>query len=299
MKVTITGGTGFLGSSLVSRLLEGGHDVGILARSPRTGVTRDVPIYLWSAADTEPPQESLLGADAVVHLAGEPVAQRWTPEIRNRIRSSRIAGTRLLVDAMSRLEKPPSVLVSASAIGYYGDRGNEKLSESSPVGDGFLPEVCEAWEAEADRAAAFGVRVVKLRIGVVLGVGGGALAQMLPPFRMFIGGKLGSGEQWVSWIHLDDVVGLIEFALGNPDLSGAVNATAPDPVRNAQFTRILARTLHRPALFTVPEMGLKLLFGDMASILLTGQRVLPKAAQSAGYAFKHSELGTALKSLLG
>ncbi len=299
MQVTVTGGTGFIGSHLVMRLRNAGHAVRILGRSPKKGMTRDTPVFLWNATEAEPPPESLLGVDAVIHLAGEPISQRWSPENRRRIRASRVEGTRLLVEAMARLERPPSVLVSASAIGYYGDRGEEVITEASAPGEGFLAEVCEAWETEAKRAADHGVRVVNMRNGMVLGAGGGALAQMLPPFRMFIGGKLGSGEQWMSWVHLDDVAGLIEYALQNPAVSGPVNATAPNPVRNKQFTQTLARTLHRPALFTVPEAGLKLLFGEMASILLDGQHVLPKAAESAGYVFQYPELGSSLKDLLG
>ena len=299
MNVTITGGTGFVGKRLIEALLDAGHEVRILGRSPKTGFPVGVHFFLWNAAKSEPPAESLAGADAIVHLAGEPVAQRWSPKIRERIRQSRVEGTRRLVGAMAKMDLPPATLISASAIGYYGDRGDESLDESSPAGAGFLADVSQQWETEADRASEFGIRVVKLRIGVVLGTGGGALDRMLPPFRLLLGGQLSSGKQWMSWIHLDDLVGLIRHALENPDVSGAINATAPNPVRNSQFTRVLARTLRRPALFTVPKAGLQFLFGDMSQIMLASQRVLPKATLDSGYEYKYPDLGQALKNLLG
>jgi hypothetical protein len=210
-----------------------------------------------------------------------------------------VEGTRKLVSAIGKLDRKPSALVAASAVGIYGDRGEEELTEDSPPGEGFLADVCREWEAETSRAAEMGIRTVMLRIGVVLGVGGGALDQMLPPFRMFLGGMLGSGRQWMSWIHLADLAGLILHAVEDPQLRGVVNAVAPAPVRNAQFTRTLARTIRRPALFAVPEFGLKLLFGDMAQILLASQRIYPRAAEKAGYRFLYPELGPALKNLLG
>jgi uncharacterized protein (TIGR01777 family) len=299
MNVTITGGTGFVGSRLVERLVSDGHRLGILGRSPQTGVHPEVRYHLWAAEKGVLPPESLEGVDAVVHLAGEPISRRWTPEIKRRVRTSRVEGTRGLVAAIRQMERRPRVLVSASAVGYYGDRGDERLTEQSAPGKGFLPEVCAAWEAEADKAAELGIRVVKLRIGLVLGIGGGALAQMLPPFKMFIGGSLGGGRQWMSWIHLDDLVGLIQFALDHPEVSGAVNAVAPNPVRNSQFTRVLARTLRRPALMQVPPQGLRLLFGEMAQLMLDSQKVVPEAAQKAGYQFAYDELAPALKDLLG
>ncbi len=299
MKISVTGGTGFLGSHLAGRLLADGHSVRILGRRPRTGVARDVQLFLWDAMKAAPPKESLSGADAIVHLAGEPIAQRWTREVKHRIRASRVDGTRRLVTAISEMSPPPATLVTASAVGLYGPGDEEIFTENSPPGEGFLADVCRGWEAEADKAVALGVRIVKLRIGVVLGVGGGALAQILPPFKMFVGGQIGTGRQWMSWIHLDDVTGLIRFALENPGLSGPVNATAPNPVRNSRFTRILARTLRRPAVFQVPERALRMLFGEMAEILLTGQRVLPEVAGKAGYQFLYPDIGTALKNLLG
>src|SRR5215831_7644004 len=201
----------------------------------------------------DPPAESLANADAIVNLAGEPVAQRWTAEAKSKIRETRVQGTRRLVEAIGRRERRPAVLVSASAIGIYGSRGDEILDESSSPANDFLAEVCQAWEQEARKAEALGVRVARIRIGVVLGRGGGALEKMLPPFRAFVGGKVGSGKQWMSWVHLDDVTGLICHALENP-LSGVFNATAPSPVRNSEFTSELARALNRPALFPVPAL---------------------------------------------
>ena len=299
MIITLTGGTGFIGRRLLDHLRAAGHEVRILCRSPKTGIPPEVELFLWDAMEADPPLESLEGAGAVVHLAGETVAQRWSPEIKRRIRASRVEGTRRLVDALARLERKPAVLVSASATGYYGDRGDEELTEDAAPGSGFLADVCREWEAEARKAAELGIRVVTPRIGMVLGPDGGALAQMVPPFKMFLGGQLGSGRQWMSWIHIEDMVRALAFAVENAGLEGPVNAVAPNPVRNSQFTRMLARTLRRPALFTVPERGLRLLYGDMAEILLASQRVLPRALEKAGFIFRFPELGPALKHLLG
>jgi uncharacterized protein len=240
--------------------------------------------------------DGLAGADAVVHLAGEPVSQRWTKEAREKIRASRVDGTRKLVDAMR--ENPPRVLVSASAVGYYGSRGDELLTESSSPANDFLGGVCRQWESEARKAEEFGVRVVCLRNGVVLGNGGGALEKMTPPFKLGLGGKIGDGKQWMAWIHLDDVVGLIEFAISSSELRGAVNATAPNPVTNREFTRELAAAVHRPAILPVPKFALHLLFGDMAQIVYASQRVIPQAALQAGYTFRFPDLNAALLDLL-
>ena len=253
--------------------------------------------FPWDAMRDDPPPESLADADAIVNLAGDPVAQRWTREARRRIRESRVAGTRRLVQALARLEKKPGLLVSGSAIGYYGSRADEELAEASAPGGDFLAEVCAAWEAEADRAEALGVRVVKVRIGLVLGKGGGALERMTPPFKLGVGGNLGSGRQWMSWIHMEDLVGLTRFVLEQPLLKGPVNATSPHPVRNAEFTKALASALHRPAFLPAPAFAIRALFGEMAEMLLASQRVAPRAAQNAGYAFKYPELAGALQSL--
>jgi uncharacterized protein (TIGR01777 family) len=230
-----------------------------------------------------------------VHLAGEPVSQRWTKAARERIRSSRVEGTGRLVEALRA--DPPRVLVSASAVGYYGSRGDEVLTEASHPADDFLGEVCREWEHEARKAEEFGVRVVSLRNGVVLGKGG-ALGKMLPPFKLGLGGKMGDGKQWMAWIHVADVIGLIEFAISSAQLTGPVNATAPNPVTNAEFTRKLAAALHRPAIFPIPKFALHLLFGDMARIVYASQRVIPEAALEAGYEFRFPALNSALLDLL-
>lgn len=295
MNITITGGTGFIGRRVVARLLAEGHSVHVLGRTAPPGGVR---FSAWDPAAGEPPQDSLAGADAVVYLAGEPVAQRWTPRARRAIRASRIEGTRLLIAAASRLSQKPAVLVCASAIGIYGSRGDEVLTESSPTGQGFLADVCREWESSADLAGFLGLRVVKLRIGVVLGRGGGALARMLLPFKAGLGGRLGSGRQWMSWISVDDLVKLVRFAIEQPSLRGVVNATAPNPVTNADFTATLAAILKRPAVLPVPAFVLKTMFGQMAEILLGSQRVLPQAAQAAGFRFEHPHLAPALRRAL-
>jgi uncharacterized protein (TIGR01777 family) len=277
--VALTGARGFIGSALAARLQAGGHVV--RAISLRSGLR---------ASD-------FADCDAVVNLAGEPVAQRWTKEARRRIRESRIEGTRALVAALR--EHPPSTLVNASAIGYYGSRGDEILTESSAPAADFLGQLAVEWENEARAAEAFGTRVVLPRFGVVLGRGGGALARLLPVFRLGIGGRLGSGRQWMSWIHLDDATALLEFAIVLPRLSGPVNAVAPAPVTNAEFARALGRALHRPAIFPVPAFVLRLLYGEMAGTILGSQRVLPEAAQRAGFTFRYPALEAALRQIAG
>jgi len=277
MKVVITGGSGFIGRAIAERLRAGGHTV--------TAVSLRTP----------PAFEVFAGCDAVVHLAGEPVAQRWTAAAKQRILSSRVQGTRTLVAALR--QQPPAVLVSASAIGYYGSRGDEILTEDSPPASDFLGQVAVAWEQEARAAEAFGVRVVHPRIGVVLGRGGGALQKMALPFRFGVGGRLGDGKQWTSWIHLDDLIALVEFSIATATVRGAVNAVAPNPVTNATFTRELAAALHRPALFPVPAAALKLLLGEMSQVVLASQRVIPEAALRAGFQFRFTEVGEALRQI--
>jgi uncharacterized protein (TIGR01777 family) len=275
MNIAITGASGFIGRHLMKSLAQAGHSVCALSRHA-------------------PPAES----DVVIHLAGEPVAQRWTPAAKQRIRESRIAGTRDLVDALGRLPRRPEALICASAIGYYGSRGDEILTESSAPGNGFLPEVCKAWEKEAQAAESFGIRVVRVRTGLVLAAAGGALQRMLPPFRMGVGGRLGSGRQWMSWIHLEDLTAMFQFAVES-QVRGPLNGVAPHPVANSEFTRELAQALWRPAVFPVPEFALRLLFGEMADVLLASQRVVPAAAEAAGFRFRFSQLAAALTALLG
>jgi hypothetical protein len=299
MRVTLTGATGFIGNRLLKRLLAEGHSVHLLVRSARTGLPPGVERSIWNTLEGDPPAASLAQADAVIHLAGEPVAQRWTPDAKRRIRDSRVEGTRRLVGVLAGLERRPAAMVCASAIGYYGIRGEEALDETSAPGSGFLPEVCIEWEKAADAAAALGLRVVKLRTGVALGPEGGALARMLPPFRLGAGGRLGSGKQWMSWIHVDDLVSLFLFALEGAGVRGPLNATAPNPVRNSDFTEKLAAVLRRPALVPVPAFAIRLLFGEMSEVVLGSQRVLPRAGEAAGFRFRYPEVLPALRQLLG
>ena len=297
VNIAITGASGLIGRRLLKTLAAEGHALHALSRRAGTNLPPGVRISVWDPLEGEPPAEALREADAVIHLAGENVAQRWTAEAKRRIRDSRVAGTRNLVHALAKLERKPGVLACASAVGYYGSRGDEMLTEASAPGAGFLPDVCVAWEREAQAAEALGIRVVRVRTGVALDARGGAMKKLLPAFRMGAGGRLGNGRQWMPWIHLDDLAALFAFVLENP-IAGPVNAVAPQPVTNAEFTRELARTLHRPALFPVPGLALRLLLGEMSEVLLASQRVAPQAAQAAGFRFKFPELGGALGDLL-
>ena len=298
MNITITGGTGFIGRRLIARLLVGGHSLHLLVRHARIGLGPQVQCSVWNALDIEPAPESLADADAVIHLAGEPVSQRWTPAAKRGILESRLEGTRRLIEALSRQPRRPSVLVCASAVGFYGSRGDAILTESAPAGEGFLSDVCTVWEKTADAALKLGMRVVKLRTGMTLGKEGGALAQMLTPFRWGVGGKVASGEQWISWIHVEDLVELIQFSVESAGLCGPVNATAPNPVTNGVFTKELAAALHRPAFLTLPAAVLQGVYGEMAEIVLASQRALPQAALAAGFRFHYPDLGAALRDLL-
>jgi uncharacterized protein len=302
MKIVMTGATGFIGQQLVAQLLAEGHEVGILTRNVDTARTR-LPVrcvcHPWDPA-AGPDPAVIRGVDALVHLAGEGVADRpWTPARQQAIRQSRVAGTHALVAAIAALPATarPRALISASAIGYYGDRGEEVLDESSGAGNDFLAQVCQAWEGETFAAQELGVRGVAVRIGVVLGKDGGALEKMLPPFQLGVGGRLGSGRQWMSWIHLDDLVGLFVFLIGNGRAAGPINGVAPAPVTNASFTAALGRALHRPAILPVPAMALRLALGEMSTILLASQRVLPRAAERLGFNFRHSAVAGALDDL--
>jgi len=281
----------------LEKLLEAGHTVHVLGRMRSASLPAAAQFSQWNPSEAEPPAASLASADAVIHLAGEPVAQRWTEAAKRRIFDSRVDGTRYLVDALSAQSQRPRVLVCASAVGYYGSRGDQILTEASLAGSDFLARVVLAWEQAAQLAEAAGVRVVRLRLGMVLGKGG-ALAKLLPVFRFGFGGKLGSGHQWMAWIHLEDAVNLILFALNYAAIRGAMNATAPHPATNEEFTERLAAALHRPAIVTVPAFALKLALGEMSEVLLASQRVLPTVAKSAGFRFQYPDLHVALENLL-
>jgi uncharacterized protein (TIGR01777 family) len=287
MRVALTGGTGFIGAPVARALRAAGHDVTIVSRQPGSVPAKAIG---WDAV-----RAAMRETDAVVNLAGASIADgRWTPARKKEILSSRVDATRAIVDAIRESPTRPQVLVSASAIGIYGPHGDETLDETARAGEGFLAEVCRRWEAETFAAQVLDVRVVALRIGVVLGPGGGAVAKMLIPFRACLGGRLGGGRQWMSWVHRDDVVGLVLAALGEAAYGGPVNATAPTPVRNRDFTAALAHAVQRPAFLRVPALALRLALGEMADMLLTGQRVVPAAATAAGYAFRHPDLAGAL-----
>jgi uncharacterized protein (TIGR01777 family) len=297
VNITLTGASGLIGRRLLKNLAAAGHGLRVLSRHAGTNLPPGVGISVWEPMSGPPPAEALSNADAVIHLAGEPVAQRWTDGAKGRIRESRVTGTRHLVQGLAALRVKPKALICSSATGYYGGRGDELLRESSAPGAGFLPEVCVAWEREAQAAEGLGIRVVRIRTGIVLDPRGGALRQMLPPFRMGAGGRLGDGKQWMSWVHLADLAALYQFAVENP-VNGALNGVAPNPVPNATFTRELARALHRPAIFPVPVFGLKLLFGEMSEILLASQRAVPAAAIGFAFQFRFPDLAGALADLL-
>ncbi len=297
MNYLITGATGFIGRALVDELLARGQSVNYLGRKRSTTLDARAAFHIWNP--NEPLSlNSVPRLDAVINLAGEPVAQRWTKEVKRRIYESRVEGTRRLVDALADLRYKPAVLVSASAVGYYGDRGEEILTESSLPGGNFLAEVCVDWEREALRAQEHGIRVVLPRIATVLGRGGGALPKMATPFRLGIGGRFGSGKQWMCWIHLRDLVQLLIFAAENANASGPLNAASPEPVRNREFTSVLARALHRPAIFPAPEFALRLVLGEMSEFLFASERVIPEATQKAGFRFEYSSLDQALRAAL-
>lgn len=311
MKILVSGSSGLVGTAVVEALARNGHTVCRLMRSESAarpskqnaaaaGSRASEPTVRWDPVSGNFDAASAEGAEAVVHLAGASIAEgRWN-EVRKRLlHSSRVDATRHLVGGLSKLARPPQVFVTASAVGYYGDRGDEELTEQSVPGNDFLAMLARDWEAEAARAEQFGARTVMLRFGVILSTHGGALPRMLPPFRMGAGGRLGSGKQWMSWLTLEEAVGFVRHALGNPQVRGPVNAVAPNPVRNADFTRILGRVLHRPTIFPVPAVALRLLLGEMAeALLLSSQRVLPARLEALGYSFLQPELEPALGALL-
>lgn len=300
MKALLTGATGLLGKRLVGAMLARGDEVRALSRNRAKGeeALPGAKVFGWDAAGPVP-SDALQGVDAIFNLAGEPVGEgRWTDEKKKSIRESRIVGTRALVASIAKMEegKRPRVLVNASAVGIYGDRGDEMLTEESAVGEGFLAEVCSEWEEEAKKAEALGLRVVLARIGVVLAKEGGALAKMLPLFKAGIAGPLASGGQWMPWIHIDDAVGLLLHAAKSDAVRGPLNLCAPEPATNRVFTKTLGSVVHRPAFMPVPRFALHALYGEMAYVVLASQRVVPERALANGYAFAHSDLREALES---
>lgn len=295
MKILVTGSHGLVGSALLPALTAEGHHVVRLVRTAAASVDE----IAWNPEVNQMDSAALEDFDAVVHLAGENIAGRWTAAKKARIRESRVAGTRLLCEALAKLQRPPRVLIAASAIGFYGNRGDETLTEESAAGVGFLPEVVRNWEAAAQPAHARNIRVVQLRFGIILSADGGALSKMLPPFRLGLGGRVGSGRQWWSWISMDDVAGAICFAIASETLSGPVNVVAPNPATNAEFTRVLGRVLHRPTVFPLPAFVARLALGQMAEeLLLASTRVEPARLLAAGFQFKQPTLEAALRHVL-
>lgn len=293
MRILITGGTGFIGTPLTKELRKAGHEVMITTRRKSTEKEK----LTWSPPDLIPP-DVISEIDAIINLAGEPIApQRWTEARKKLILSSRINTTRALVRSIENSDKKPKVFISASAIGYYGPHDEEPVNEEASPSSDYLASVCLKWEAEAQKAEALGLRVVRVRIGGVLEADGGLLVQMVGPFKNFAGGPIGSGKQWFSWIHRDDVVGIIKYAIENDSVSGPVNLTAPNPVTNKEFSNALGKALKRPALINVPAFAVRLVLGELASVLLTGQKVIPEKALEAGYKFKYPEVNEALKAI--
>jgi uncharacterized protein len=300
VRVAVTGATGLIGTRLVRALQARGDEVTVLSRNPLRAreALGDVDAHAWTPIDGPAPAAALGGRDGVAHLAGEPVAQRWTDAARRRIHDTRERGTRNLVEGLGAADPRPRVLVSASGVDYYGPGGDQPLTEESPPGDDFLARVCVAWEREARAAAELGLRVVNVRTAVVLDASGGALGKMLPFFRLGIGGPVAGGRQYMPWIHADDIVGIYLAALDDESWSGPVNAGVADPPTNREFSRALGRALHRPAFAPTPALAVRLLYGDMAAIVTDGQRIVPTRALEHGYVFRHTDLDEALRDAL-
>lgn len=304
MKIAVTGATGFVGSRLIAKLQEENHQVLAFCRSVDRAKVMFPPanfpgleIISYTAGVGGEWEAQIAGCDAVVNLAGEPIAERWTAQHKQDIVESRQLGTAKLVEAIAKANPKPKVLINSSAIGYYGTSETATFAETSPAGDDFLAQVCQGWEAAAQKVTASGVRLVILRTGIVLG-NGGAIAKMIPPFRLFAGGPIGSGQQWFSWIHLDDLVNLILEALKRPEINGVLNATAPNPIRMAEFCRILGEVINRPSWLPVPKFALEALLGDAAIVVLEGQEVKPQRTLAYGFTYKYPTVQQALKEVL-
>ncbi|MBJ7518851.1 MAG: TIGR01777 family oxidoreductase [Solirubrobacteraceae bacterium] len=300
MKVTLTGATGRIGGTLVAALLERGDEVTVLTRSPEKAKQKlgDVQAFAWDLKAQEAPAEALTGRDAVVHLAGEDVGQRWNASVKREILESRELGTRNLVAGIAAAEVKPPLLVSASASGYYGPRGDEPVDEKEPAGTDFLAEVCVAWEREAEKAAELGTRVIRVRTGIVLDPDGGALSKMLTPFKLGAGGPIAGGKQYMPWIALEDEVGLFLAAIDSSSFSGPINGSAPNPVTNKEFGTALGKALHRPAIAPTPGFAIKALYGEMSTIVINGVRMVPGRAPELGYEFRYTNLDDALAATL-
>jgi uncharacterized protein (TIGR01777 family) len=296
MKILVSGAGGFIGSAITAALARRGDDVHRLIRLDRVAHRGEV---VWNPSEGFIQHQRLDRLEAVIHLAGEPILGRWTTRKKQQIRDSRLVSTQFLAQTLANLNPRPKVFLCASATGYYGNREEEILTEQSSPGQGFLAEVCRDWEAACEPVRRAQIRTIHLRLGMVLGKDGGAIKQMLPIFRLGMGGPLGSGQQWVSWISIDDAIGAILFCLGNDSVCGAVNLTSPEPVRNRDFARILGRSIHRPAVLPVPRLALRMKFGELADeVLLASARVLPEKLTAAGFLFRHRTLETALAALL-
>jgi uncharacterized protein (TIGR01777 family) len=305
LRVTVTGATGLIGSALLAALRERDAQVTVLSRDPARALAllgadgrAPAEAVAWEPIEEPAPTQALAGRDAVIHLAGENVAQRWTAKAKRAIRDSRVIGTRHLVAGLRKAEPRPGTLISSSAVGYYGNHGEEPLDEEAPPGEGFLAQLCAAWEAEAQRAGELGARVVQVRTGVVLDRRGGALQKMLAPFRLGLGGPVAGGRQYMSWVHTSDVVEIMLQACADPRWRGPINATAPEPATNRDFARALGAVLRRPALLPVPGAALRLLYGEMASTVTHGARAVPAKPLVLGYRFRHPQLVEALRSSL-
>jgi uncharacterized protein len=298
MKVVVTGATGFVGQVLVRQLLDGGHEVVVLTRNiarAALSLGSKCQYFQWTDIETLPPVEAFEGVDGVVNLMGETISKRWDEEQKKKIVSSRINATRRLIEAIEKTNLKPKVFVSTSAVGVYGNRGAEELNESSELADDFLANVCKDWENEANKARNLGLRVAIIRVGVVLGRGGGALQKMLPIFKLGGGGPVGSGNQYMSWVHIEDLASMYIEALKNENIKGVLNGTAPYPATNADFSKMLGKVLRRPAFMPAPAFAMKLVFGEMSQILLEGQKVLPEKFKENNFSYRYPTLEIALK----